>query len=412
MKPILEIKSLSKKYRIRHQQESYLSLREQILNAIRPDEKTTEDFWALDDVSFSVDPGSSVGIVGSNGAGKSTLLKLLSKITFPSRGKIVTRGRIASLLEVGTGFHPELTGRENIYFNGSLLGMKRREIQNKFDEIVDFSGVERFLDTPLKHFSSGMQLRLAFSVAAFLEPEILVIDEVLAVGDAEFQRKCFGKMENVSKSGRTILFVSHNMQALANLCKKGIYLKRGKLEFASDIHSTIDHYLQESSESYSLTQWEQVRRKLSTDPELKVHEIGFTQDSLPVVGDVVNGKDLVMEIRYELPKKLNRFRIFLDVCDSMGTVILRTFHDEQSVTQAMDQGNYISRLTIPADFLAPLPYEFRLFFGIHNIRMMEPKEGISFKINVQQTGAYNKAYAGMLTAGSISPVLPWQIIKV
>jgi lipopolysaccharide transport system ATP-binding protein len=194
MKPILEIQHISKRYKIHHIPGGYLSLRERVLSAFKGS-TNVEDFWALHDVSFNVQPGDSLGIIGRNGAGKSTLLKILSKITPPTQGRIVSRGRIASLLEVGTGFHPELTGRENIFFNGSLLGMKKKEIEKNFDAILDFSGTEKFLDTPLKHFSSGMQLRLAFSVAAFLEPEVLVIDEVLAVGDAEFQKKCLGKMD-------------------------------------------------------------------------------------------------------------------------------------------------------------------------------------------------------------------------
>lgn len=205
-------------------------------------QNVAEDFWALKDVSFEVQAGESIGIIGRNGAGKSTLLKILSKITPPTTGRIVSRGRIASLLEVGTGFHPELTGRENIFFNGSLLGMKRIEIAVKFDEIVDFSGVEKFLDTPLKHYSSGMQLRLAFAVAAFLEPEILIIDEVLAVGDAEFQKKCLGKMEDVSRSGRTILFVSHNMAAVQNLCNRVIILNKGSLLINTATTDAIFHY--------------------------------------------------------------------------------------------------------------------------------------------------------------------------
>ena len=243
MKPILEVHQLAKKYRIRHQAGGYLSLRERMINAFKFGDSKSEDFWAVNDVSFEVQPGESIGIIGRNGAGKSTLLKILSKITPPTKGKIITRGRMASLLEVGTGFHPELTGRENIFFNGSLLGMKRREIEAKFDEIVDFSGVEKFLDTPLKHYSSGMQLRLAFSVAAFLEPEILVIDEVLAVGDAEFQKKCLGKMEDVSKSGRTILFVSHNIGAIKNLCSKGIVLQNGRMIYSGDIETASNIYL-------------------------------------------------------------------------------------------------------------------------------------------------------------------------
>lgn len=242
MLPVLEVKGVSKKFSIRHEG-GYLSLRDQVMNVFRPSADTREDFWALRDVSFEVQPGESIGIIGKNGAGKSTLLKILSKITPPTQGRIIGRGRIASLLEVGTGFHPELTGRENIFLNGSILGMKRQEITAKFDAIVDFAGTERFLDTPLKHYSSGMQLRLAFAVAAFLEPEILVIDEVLAVGDAEFQKKCIGKMEDVSRSGRTILFVSHNMAAIQNLCPKSILLQRGELKAIGPSADIVTQYL-------------------------------------------------------------------------------------------------------------------------------------------------------------------------
>jgi lipopolysaccharide transport system ATP-binding protein len=250
MQPVLEINEISKKYRIQHLSGGYLNLRERMLKTLRFEKIETEDFWALKDVSFSVQPGESVGIIGRNGAGKSTLLKILSKITPPSKGRMVIRGRIASLLEVGTGFHPELTGRENVFFNGSLLGMKRKEIESKFDEIIDFSGTEKFLDTPLKHYSSGMQLRLAFSVAAFLDPEILVIDEVLAVGDAEFQKKCLGKMEDVSKSGRTILFVSHNMAAIRDMCSKTILLSNGRCEQIGKSNDIIEQYLKDGVHSH------------------------------------------------------------------------------------------------------------------------------------------------------------------
>lgn len=246
MKPILEIKNIAKRFDIRHRQGSYLNLRESLTSLFKPQRVTYEDFYALRDISFDVNPGESVGIIGRNGAGKSTLLKILSKITPPTSGRIISRGRIASLLEVGTGFHPELSGRENIFLNGSILGMSRREINAKFDEIVDFSGTEKFLDTPLKHYSSGMQLRLAFAVAAFLEPEVLIIDEVLAVGDAEFQKKCMGKMESVSKSGRTILFVSHNLSAVSNLCSRAIMLKSGLVEIDGTPNETISHYLASS----------------------------------------------------------------------------------------------------------------------------------------------------------------------
>ncbi len=242
MEPILEVKGIAKRFRIGHRTGGYLNLRESILSAFRFEKQQTEDFWALKDISFEVQAGESIGIIGSNGAGKSTLLKILSKITPPTKGKIISRGRIASLLEVGTGFHPELTGRENIFFNGSLLGMKRKEIETKFDEMVDFSGVEKFLDTPLKHYSSGMQLRLAFAVAAHLDIEILVIDEVLAVGDQEFQKKCLGKMEQVTSSGRTLLFVSHNLGLVKSICQKGITLSKGEVIFSGSSNQAVEFY--------------------------------------------------------------------------------------------------------------------------------------------------------------------------
>lgn len=232
MKPVLEIQHISKKFKIHNEQQPYLSLRDS-LSSIFKKKKKTEDFWALNDITFNVEQGDTIGIIGKNGAGKSTLLKILSKITPPTSGKIIGRGRIASLLEVGTGFHPELSGRENVFMNGSILGMRKTEILKNFDAIVDFSGIEKFIDTPLKHYSSGMQLRLAFAVAAFLENEILIIDEVLAVGDAEFQKKCLGKMDDISHDGRTILFVSHDLRAISSLCKKGLCLESGKSTFLS-----------------------------------------------------------------------------------------------------------------------------------------------------------------------------------
>lgn len=249
MSVILEIENISKKFKIYHNKQPYLSLRDTIVDAIKHPSKVfqteTEEFWALKDVSFTVNEGESIGIIGKNGAGKSTLLKILSRITPPTKGKITLRGRVASLLEVGTGFHPELTGRENVYFNGAILGMKRSEIKRKFDEIVAFAGVEKFIDTPLKHYSSGMQLRLAFAVAAFLEAEILVVDEVLAVGDAEFQKKCLGKMEDVTKKeGRTVLFVSHNMGTIRSFCKKGLYLENGSTIGIEPVEQAISKYIQ------------------------------------------------------------------------------------------------------------------------------------------------------------------------
>lgn len=252
--PVIQVEGLSKRYIIGHQGTTQDGLRHVLEEIVRNPvrflrrsrhirQSNKEDFWALHDVSFTVGEGDVVGIMGRNGAGKSTLLKILSRITEPTMGRVRLRGRVASLLEVGTGFHNELTGRENIFLNGAILGMSRAEIKRKFDEIVAFSEVERFLDTPVKRYSSGMYVRLAFAVAAHLEPEILIVDEVLAVGDASFQRKCLGKMGEVSRGGRTVLFVSHNMAAIRSLCKSAVLLSQGRVEAAGTVSSICDKYM-------------------------------------------------------------------------------------------------------------------------------------------------------------------------
>lgn len=252
---VIKIENLSKRYIIGHETGApYMTLRDTLtdvgkkLNPVRwlgkdtGDKSSKEEFWALKDINLEIKQGEKIGIIGRNGAGKSTLLKILSRITEPTTGKVQIKGRVASLLEVGTGFHPELSGRENIFLNGAILGMRKEEIKRKFDEIVDFSGVEKFLDTPVKRYSSGMYVRLAFAVAAHLEPEILLIDEVLAVGDAEFQKKCLGKMDDVAKQGRTVLFVSHNMDAIKGLCDNGILFFEGKVKLSGSILDVVDHY--------------------------------------------------------------------------------------------------------------------------------------------------------------------------
>ena len=256
--PIIKVNNISKKYNIVHQKNgsSYITLRDVLTNFAKHPFKSAknlmkqklgigiEEFWALKDINFSVEKGEVLGIIGPNGAGKSTLLKILSQITPPTTGEIKIKGRIGSLLEVGTGFNPELTGRENVYLNGAILGMTKNEIEKKFDKIVEFSGVEKFIDTPVKRYSSGMKVRLGFAVAAHLEPDILLVDEVLAVGDAEFQKKCLGKMDEVTKTaGRTILFVSHNMAAIQNLCKRCVLLDRGKIKMIGGAKEVIEKYL-------------------------------------------------------------------------------------------------------------------------------------------------------------------------
>ncbi len=270
MSTIIEVENLGKKYILKHQkQERYTALRDVMAEkakrwgkriihpfaATNSEDFDREDFWALKNVAFKINQGDRVGIIGRNGAGKSTLLKILSRITEPTTGYVRLKGRVASLLEVGTGFHPELTGRENIYLNGAILGMSKSEIKRKFDEIVAFAEVEKFLDTPVKRYSSGMYVRLAFAVAAHLEPEILVVDEVLAVGDAQFQKKCLGKMEDVGKEGRTVLFVSHNMAAVKNLCTSSILLTQGHVEYIGETQKAINNYLRMSPSNESLQEY-------------------------------------------------------------------------------------------------------------------------------------------------------------
>ena len=254
-----------------------------------------ETFWALNDVSFDIQKGDVVGIIGRNGAGKSTLLKILSRITEPTKGRIDLYGRVGSLLEVGTGFHAELTGRENIFLNGAILGMQKSEIARQFDAIVDFSGVEQFLDTPVKRYSSGMYVRLAFAVAAHLNPEILIVDEVLAVGDADFQKKCMGKMQDVANGGRTVLFVSHNMGGVRGLCSTGLWLQKGGIKTIGDINYVVDNYLRDAiSDTAPIIYLDQTPRQLAYGHQLRVRELEFNHGS-----PIFHGEPLSARIRYE-----------------------------------------------------------------------------------------------------------------
>lgn len=310
MKPILEVHNLSKEFLIVANNEPYLALRDILSNPFKLlNQPKKEIFKALDDVSFNVMPGESIGIIGRNGAGKSTLLKILSKITPPSSGKVICRGRIAALLEVGTGFHPELTGRENVYMNGSILGMRKWEIDKHFDEIIYFSGVEKFLDTPLKRYSSGMQLRLAFAVAAHLEPEILIIDEVLAVGDAEFQKKCLGKMDEVSKSGRTVIFVSHDLSAVSTLTKNALFIENGKTIEYDNTKKVIQTYSGKlSKESYF---YPEIKREI---PQVSKLEI-FTSE-----GGAIHGCMKKLKINFEItvPFKIEGLGLSIQIMNHLN----------------------------------------------------------------------------------------------
>ncbi len=284
-------------YSLRGKEDPFLTIGEANDRSVKGD---SDYVWSLRDINFEIEEGDTVGIIGKNGAGKSTLLKILSQVTQPTTGNIYTKGRIASLLEVGTGFHPEMTGKENVYMNGAILGMRKKEIDKKFDEIIEFSGVERYIDTPVKRYSSGMYVRLAFSVAAHLESEILIVDEVLAVGDAEFQKKCLGKIGDVSKGqGRTVLFVSHNIAAIKNLCSKGIVLKNGRLDFQSnDIIRAISHYNTNNEAETNLSL--KLRNDRVGSGEIKVTNIVFYDIYNNVVKQAISGEFIRAEIFYDV----------------------------------------------------------------------------------------------------------------
>jgi lipopolysaccharide transport system ATP-binding protein len=312
-----------------------------------------EEFWALKDVSFEIKRGESVGIIGRNGAGKSTLLKLLSRITEPTTGRIELEGKVASLLEVGTGFHPELTGRENIYLNGAILGMKRAEIKNKFDAIVNFAEVEKFLDTPVKHYSSGMYVRLAFAVAAHLEPDVLIVDEVLAVGDAEFQKKCLGKMQSVSEQeGRTVLFVSHNMQAIRQMCRRVLFLKQGRIAYGGDPHEAISAYLGkgvhiESHEAIELGDYPRLPPLPEGAAFLRVR---FTDGKGRPASSVNLNDSLGVELEIVAKKPLRRLNIAMAVIHGEGLRVFSEAYSDQHELPDLAPGEYSLRFEIPMRF--------------------------------------------------------------
>jgi lipopolysaccharide transport system ATP-binding protein len=386
MKPIIEIQSLSKKYHIQHLSGGYLSLRERMASVFRSDKSQAEDFWALKDVSFEVNAGESIGIIGRNGAGKSTLLKVLSKITPPTSGKIVSRGRIASLLEVGTGFHPELTGRENIFFNGSLLGMKRMEIAAKFDEIVDFSGVEKFLDTPLKHYSSGMQLRLAFAVAAFLEPEILIIDEVLAVGDAEFQKKCLDKMKDIrNQEGRTILFVSHNMGSVSQLCDKGILLANGKTIVQSDIETTINAYLGNIKDTLAT-----IKRDLIKDTIHFIEAFMCNENEEPK-SEYRHDEDIFIKIDLHVNQFNENLELAMRLMDRNKNPVF-TIH-EKLVDQYKNTQIVSFKVKLPGCFLTPNSFSWVMCINHPGVEIYDLQDDV-LNFSIIETGSDFARYNG------------------
>ena len=351
-----------------------------------------------------------MGIIGRNGAGKSTLLKILSRITEPTEGRVRLKGRVSSLLEVGTGFHPELTGRENIFLNGAILGMTRAEIKKKFDEIVAFAEVERFLDTPVKWYSSGMYVRLAFAVAAHLEPEILIVDEVLAVGDAEFQKKCLGKMQDVSRWGRTVLFVSHNMQTIQQMCNRAVLMFRGQKTGDGDSSQVVQKYLQDTPAKLSMSEIASLISEFPPDPAFRLRSIDVLQDGVSTTG-AVTGKPIQVELTYDVLQDTLGLHVYVMLCDIDGTLIFETLHNGDSESPPfMSKGSYVSVVTIPADFLAGKEYELKIWAGIHRIRALFPSP-LSVRLDMHYGGRVNRAYAGYSSPGKIAPLLRWHTVK-
>jgi lipopolysaccharide transport system ATP-binding protein len=365
--------------------------------------------WALKDINFEVQQGEILGIIGKNGAGKSTLLKILSKVTGPTTGSIKAKGRIASLLEVGTGFHPELTGRENIFLNGAILGMNKLEIRSKLDEIVDFAGIERYLDTPVKRYSSGMMVRLGFAVAAHLEPEILVVDEVLAVGDAEFQKKAIGKMQDVSANqGRTVLFVSHNMASVKALCNKGILMQQGCIEFDGEIDQTIDFYLKNENEKCQFkgtTDWAKQTDRPGTD-HFKLNKVFTSLTGGDITGVFSNEDEIFVHVEAEVLNELRNMRLNFKLLDKNDVIVFTTSsHSFEDSTKKIGIYNYTIR--IPANLLNHGVYFIELQAGIPNIKQILLRTKV-LSFDIEKLTASGTTLTTVLP-GVIAPKIDWII---
>ena len=423
---VIRVENIGKQYRIGTAPEKYATLRDAITQTLKwplrrirrslPTDGTETEgedtIWALRDVSFEVEQGQLIGVIGRNGAGKSTLLKLLSRITEPTEGYAEIKGRVGSLLEVGTGFHPELTGRENVYLNGAILGMRRTEIDAKFDEIVEFSGVEKFIETPVKRYSSGMYLRLAFSVAAHLEPEILLVDEVLAVGDAEFQRKCLGKMSDVAEGGRTVLFVSHDMSAIAQLTEKTLVLDNGELIYQDRTDEAIDFYMSQGFSKSGEKAWqENVENPHSpfTPRALRVRgQEGKVTDSVRSIHPVT------VEFEYTLDEPIKGLRTGIYLRDMMGSYVFTSFDtDERDMFDKYDvrqPGHYLSRAVIPADLLNKGRYVLGVNASVYKVER-HFQDLRAMVINVSGIDAPGTQWPER-RRGVIRPQLDWDILRL
>jgi lipopolysaccharide transport system ATP-binding protein len=421
----IRIEHLSKEYRIGARQQPYRTLRETVSEAMMAPFRRMrklwqgeasgaaelyETFWALDDVSFEIRRGEVVGLIGRNGAGKSTLLKILSQITEPTTGQVTLYGRVGSLLEVGTGFHGELTGRENIYLNGAILGMRRREVTKKFDEIVDFAEVEQFIDTPVKHYSSGMYLRLAFAVAAHLEPEILLVDEVLAVGDARFQRKCLQKMQDVGQEGRTVIFVSHNMPAITRLCQRALLLEAGQLQHDGPAPQVVGAYLNLGFGTSAVHEWpEPVVRSKDDIVRLCAVRVRAHDRSLTDVVDIRQPVGLEME--YEVVQEGYVLMPHFHLLNEEGTHVFSA-NDTDPVWRRRPRpaGRYVSTAWIPGNLLAEgmLLVDAALTTLDPNIQQFVERQVVAFQVvDTTEGDAARGDWVGRMK-GVVRPLLQWQ----
>jgi lipopolysaccharide transport system ATP-binding protein len=428
MTTAISVKNIGKQYKIGAAESKfrYNMLRDVIVDTVsapirlvkamvgKSDRRQNQNFvWALKDVSFDLEEGKVLGIVGRNGAGKSTLLKILSRVTEPTVGAVSVRGRVGSLLEVGTGFHPELTGRENIYMNGAILGMKRAEIDSKFDEIVDFSEVTQYIDTPVKRYSSGMYLRLAFAVAAHLEPEILVVDEVLAVGDAEFQKKCLGKMGDVAQQGRTVLFVSHNMSAILRLTQEAIVLNKGQLVMRAPTQEAVDFYLSSGQAQAGQRVWD-VEDVPAASAPFRPISLKIMNRSGKAVDTVRSAEPVTVEFEYQLDAPVTGLRVGMYLSTMRGEYVLTSFDtDAPNLFEKFDSrssGRYISRAEIPADIFNEGRYTIGVnasSFGVRRYFMDE--NAIAFNVDI--TGAPGTHWPEP-RVGPVRPRLNWKIEKI
>jgi lipopolysaccharide transport system ATP-binding protein len=363
---------LGKRYRLGRVESGY----DQLLRVLRREKQ--QYMWALDDVSFDIEEGTSTAIIGRNGAGKSTLLKLLSRITEPTTGHADIAGRVGALLEVGTGFHAELTGRENVFFNGSLLGMQRQEVARKFDQIVEFSGVEKHIDTPVKWYSSGMYVRLGFAVAAFLEPEILIVDEVLAVGDAEFQKRCLGRMGEVAHDGRTVLFVSHNMQAVRRLCERGILLDKGELIAEGSAEGIARQYLQSlDSPDDGVRTWHDPADRPG-DELCRFTAVRVTDENGEPAGTMFSSHPIAITFEFELAALHPSFTVAFELMTQDGVIVLNPHHRDvrDDLLPQFELGKNAFRCTIPPGLLNAGRYVINLRSSLHNIRWVAYEDSV------------------------------------